>query len=158
MASANKPIAVVFDCMVFVQATANRRSAAARVLDLLDTGEIELFLSPAILRELADVIRRSTLRNRLPGITNEAVENLFTRLKKKATLVKRIPKIFTYPRDPKDEPYLNLAIATKASFIVSRDNDLLDLMRWDQAEGREFQKRFRFLRVVTPEAFLTETL
>ena len=61
-------------------------------------------------------------------------------------------------RDPKDEPYLNLAIATKTSFIVSRDNDLLDLMRWDQAEGREFQKRFRFLRVVTPEAFLTETL
>ena len=158
MASANKPIAVVLDCMVFVQATANRRSAAARVLDLLDTGEIELFLSPTILRELADVISRSTLRTRLPGITDEAMENLFKRLKKKAILVKRIPKTFTYPRDPKDEPYLNLAIATKASFIVSRDNDLLDLMRWDQEEGREFQKRFRFLRVVTPEAFLTETL
>ena len=157
MASTGKPVAVVFDCMVFVQATANRKGAAARVLDLLDTGEIELFLSPAILRELADVLSRSSLRARLPGITNEAVEHLFTRLKKKATLIKNVPDIFTYPRDSKDEPYLNLAITTKASFLVSRDNDLLDLMRWDQEEGREFQKRFRFLRIVTPEAFLTET-
>lgn len=42
----------------------------------------------------------------------------------------------------------------KADYLVSRDNDLLDLMKWEKEEGREFQKRFRFLKIVTPENFL----
>jgi hypothetical protein len=29
-------------------------------------------------------------------------------------------------------------------------------MDWDKDEGREFQKRFRFLKIVTPEVFLDE--
>lgn len=157
MAQPDKPIAVVFDCMVFVQAVANRRSTAARVLDLLDTGEIELFVSPGSLHELAEVLNRPMLRARLTSITDEAITNLFARLKQKAKLNRNVPSVFTYPRDPKDEPYLNLASAAKAAYIVSRDSDLLDLMRWDQAAGREFQKRFRFLRIVTPEDFLAET-
>ncbi len=28
-------------------------------------------------------------------------------------------------------------------------------MKWDQEIGREFQKRFRALRIVTPEEFLS---
>ena len=42
----------------------------------------------------------------------------------------------------------------KADYLVSRDNDLLDLMKWEKEDGREFQKRFRFLQIVTPENFL----
>lgn len=38
--------------------------------------------------------------------------------------------------------------------LISRDKDLLDLMSWKKDEGREFQKRFPFLRIVTPEDFL----
>jgi predicted nucleic acid-binding protein len=49
---------------------------------------------------------------------------------------------------------LNLAIEAQADFIVTRDNDLLDLMRWDTETGREFQKRFRSLRILDPVAFL----
>ncbi|MEK6300763.1 MAG: hypothetical protein AABO41_08590 [Acidobacteriota bacterium] len=44
----------------------------------------------------------------------------------------------------------------KADYLVSRDNDLLDLMKWEKEEGRRFQKRFRFLKIVTPEEFLAE--
>lgn len=35
-----------------------------------------------------------------------------------------------------------------------RDADLLDLMNWGQEEGRAFQQRFRFLKIVTPVEFL----
>ena len=48
-----------------------------------------------------------------------------------------------------DEPYLNLAIATQAPFIVSRDNDLLDLMKND-----EFRKAYPALTIMDPVAFL----
>jgi predicted nucleic acid-binding protein len=51
---------------------------------------------------------------------------------------------------------LNLAIEAGADFLITRDNDLLDLMKWEREEGREFQKRFRRLKVIDPVAFLKE--
>ena len=50
----------------------------------------------------------------------------------KGKLYQNIKRRFGYPRDPDDEPYLNLAIKAKADFIVTRDKDLLDLMKWDR--------------------------
>ncbi len=61
---------------------------------------------------------------------------------------------FDYPRDPNDEPFLNLAIEVEADYLISRDPDLLDLMKWEKEEGRTFQQRFRFLKIVTPVEFL----
>ena len=72
----------------------------------------------------------------------------------KGRYLRTVLEHFTYPRDPKDEPQLNLAIEVQADYLISRDNDLLDLMDWHREEGRAFQKRFRFLKVVTPEEFL----
>jgi putative PIN family toxin of toxin-antitoxin system len=150
------PMEVVFDCMIFLQATANRNSLAARLLDLLDTGDIRLFISRQILKEVRDVLTRPEVREKLPGITDESVEALFARLRKKATLVRKVPKVFDYShRDPKDEPYINLALAAGANYIVSRDSDLLDLMRWDTEDGRDFQRRFRSLKILDPLSFIT---
>ena len=60
-----------------------------------------------------------------------------------------VPHVFAYPRDPDDEPYVDLAIATHASFLVSRDNDLLDLMK---DEG--VRKSYPGITVLGPVAFL----
>jgi predicted nucleic acid-binding protein len=46
-----------------------------------------------------------------------------------------VPVFFHYDRDPDDEHVLNLAIATKATYVVTRDNDLLDLMVEGNAAG-----------------------
>lgn len=147
---------VVVDCMVFVQAAANEKGPAARILDLLDEGKITLYVSKLILAEARYVLSRSDVRASLRKLTDIAVEALFERLTQRATLIRQVPKHFVYRRDPKDEPYINLAVAVKADYLVSRDNDLLDLMKWDTEAGREFQQRFRFLKIVTPEGFLTE--
>jgi len=45
-------------------------------------------------------------------------------------------------RDPKDNKFLELAIAGNATHIVSGDNDLLELSPFEQ------------IQIVTPEAFL----
>ncbi len=145
---------VVVDCMVFVQAAANEKSAAARIFDLLDEGKITLYVSKMILAEVRHVLNRPEVRIALRNLTDVAVEALFERLDQHATLIRQVPKRFTYPRDPKDEPYINLAVEMNAHYLVSRDNDLLDLMKWENETGRDFQKRFRFLQIVTPENFL----
>ncbi len=38
-----------------------------------------------------------------------------------------IANVFVFDRDPKDAKYVDLAISTKADFLVTRDKDLLDL-------------------------------
>jgi predicted nucleic acid-binding protein len=50
------PPAVVFDCMILLQALANEESASARLLDLVDRAEIALYVSDQTLCELRDVI------------------------------------------------------------------------------------------------------
>lgn len=62
-----------------------------------------------------------------------------------------MPRIEKLDRDPKDEPYLNLAIAAKATYLVSRDRDLLDLMA-----DPTFRQRHPDLLILDPVEFLRE--
>lgn len=77
-------------------------------------------------------------------------------MRKSSALIETVPKRFDYPRDVDDEAYVNLAIEAEADFLVSRDKDLLDLMKWTSQDGREFQKRFRFVKILDPVEFLRE--
>lgn len=156
MSSSRNPPAVVFDCMVFLQALANDESPAARAFDLVDAGDIKLYVSEQVLREVRKVLDRPEVRTALPGITDLGVESLFRRLDKKAVTVKDVPKVFEYLRDPSDEPYINLAIAARADYLVSRDKDLLDLMVRHDIESKQFRQRFRFLGIVDPLGLLEE--
>lgn len=116
---------------------------------------VRLFISRAIVKEVENVLSRDFIRARFKTLTDASVKAFLERLREAADLVRTVPRHFNYERrDVKDEPYINLAIETQAHYLVSRDNDLLDLMKWEKEEGREFQKRFRLLKIVTPEIFL----
>ena len=147
---------VVFDCMLYLQAAANEQGTAAIALRLLDEGAFSLFLSREILAEVQDVLSRPKVRARNPGISDDNLRALLKRLGEKANLVKSAPRVFHYARDPKDEPYLNLAAAVDADFLVSRDTDLLDLMTGYSDDCKEFRRRFRKLTIVPPLEFLSQ--
>jgi predicted nucleic acid-binding protein len=49
---------------------------------------------------------------------------------------------FHFERDPDDEAYLNLAIEAEADFLISGDNDLLDLMISHSDEAKDFRHPF----------------
>jgi predicted nucleic acid-binding protein len=72
----------------------------------------------------------------------------------KSTLIENIPDKYTVARDPKGGPYVNLAIAAGAAFIVSWDQHLLGLMDRNSPEGLDFQTRFPSIQVVDPVAFI----
>ena len=113
-------------------------------------------MSPDTLHELQDVLRRPNLRRRFPLLTEGRVDRLIELLLERGKLFRNVAKRMDFPRDPDDEPYLNLAIESGAHFLVTRDRDLLDLMRWDTEDGRDFQSRFRELKILDPVAFLEE--
>ncbi len=119
---------VVFDCNLFVQGIANRNSSARKALRLFFNGDISLFVSEPILREVREVLDRAKLRRKLPGINDRIVNAFLTKLEAKAILLANVPEEFHYERDPNDEMYINLAIVTNAAYLVSRDKDLHNLM------------------------------
>jgi putative PIN family toxin of toxin-antitoxin system len=141
--------------MVFLQATGRPSGLAAVCLRLLEAGVITLFVSDGILREVEDVLSRPRLRRKNPLLTDQAVQQLLSRLAQLATRLDFVPLQFPFPRDPKDEPYLNLAIAARARYLVTWDKDLLDLMA-DNPEGIAFRGRFPGIRILTPVMFLRE--
>jgi len=145
---------VVFDCNVLLQAAAREKSAAAKCLNFVEGGLVQLFVSREVLTEVEDVLNRPEIRAHFPDFSDEIVGAFLKRLQKLSALVRRVPKKFSYPRDEGDEPYINLAVAAGANFIVSRDRDLLDLMTGHTQEDKEFRQRFRSLRVVEPAEFL----
>jgi putative PIN family toxin of toxin-antitoxin system len=145
---------VVFDCNVLLQAAAREKSVAAKCLNLAESGLIQLCLSREVLAEVEDVLNRPEIRAHFPDLNDEIVGAFLKRLQKLSTLVRLVPKEFSYPRDEDDEPYINLAVAAGATFIISRDRDLLDLMIGHTNECKEFRQRFRALRVVEPAEFL----
>lgn len=130
------------------------RGFAVDCLELVETSDIILFVSEEILAEIADVLTHPKLQAKFSLLTDEKVERLLEILKQKAILVKNVPKIFSYPRDPKDEKYINLVVEVKAAYIVSRDKDLLDLMTDFTDEAKEFRQRFRPLKVIEPMELL----
>ena len=144
----------VFDCMIFLQGLIKEKGVAVDCLDLVENNRIELFVSEEILAEIADVLTRPKLQAKFSLLTDERVERLLEILNQKATLIKNVLQVFDYPRDPKDEKYINLAAFTKADYIVSRDSDLLDLMTDFTMEAKEFRQKFRPLKIVKPTEFL----
>ena len=74
---------------------------------------------------------------------NDRIVNAFlTKLEAKAILIANVPKEFHYERDPDDEMYINLAIVSNATYLVSRDKDLLDLM----TSSTDIAWQFRVIR------------
>lgn len=145
---------VVFDCNLFVQGIANRNSPARNALRLFFNGDISLFVSEPILREVRDVLNRAEVRKLLPAINDRIVNAFLTKMEAKAILIANVPEEFHYERDPDDEMYINLAIAADATYLVSRDKDLLDLMSTSTGIARQFRSRYPFLRIMKAVEFV----
>lgn len=148
-------VRVVYDCVVFLQGLIKESGPGAECLELFEDGIIELFISEGVLNEIGDVLTRPDLQHKFPLLTQKRAEDLLGGLKERATFLESVPAEFSYDRDPKDEMYVNLALAARATYLVSRDNDLLDLMK-ETDTGRDFRERFPSLTILDPVAFLRE--
>lgn len=110
--------------MIFLQATGSR-GPAFQLLRLVEAKTIELLVCPEIIAELRDVLQRPKVQRQFPVLTAEFVETYVARIEQVSTMVSSVPRLVRLDRDPDDEIYLNLAIASKADVLVTRDDDLL---------------------------------
>ena len=151
----NEPrLKAVYDCNVFLQGLVNAQSPSNRCLDFWLTGVITIYVTRPILVEIRNVLLRPELQDKFANLTYERVEALFNSLGQKAILLEAVPTHFRFERDIKDEPYLNLAIGSGAQYVVSRDNDLLDLMRRADPVSNAFRTAYPGIAIVDPVAFI----
>lgn len=143
----------VFDCMIFQQAAA-RPSRTHPLFDAIRSGRATLCISPEIVIEIEDVLCRNELRAKFRSLTPGGVRTFLAEILSLGEMHTQVPGVFSLARDPKDEKYVNLAVASRARFLVTHDRDLLDLMKAETLTGREFLGRYPDLEVLTPEAFL----
>lgn len=149
------PPLAVFDCMVYLQAAARPDGPGRACLGLVQAGGITLAISPAIRAEVEDVLSRPKVRGKFKSLTPEAVALFLDDLNRLATMTEQVETVIAFPRDPKDEPYLNLALVVGARYLVTWDKDLLGLMG-EGPEARDFRSRFPRLVILTPAALLRE--
>ncbi len=146
-------IPAVFDCNILIQATANSQNPASACFRLVEAKAVKLFVSEKTLQELEEVLNRDYIKERFK-FTNEVIKEFLDKVRSLAVILKNVPQVFSLPRDVDDEEYINLAVEAEALFIVTRDNDLLDLMMGYDVGSKEFRQKTRPLKVVEPLEFL----
>jgi putative PIN family toxin of toxin-antitoxin system len=145
------PPRVVFDTVVLLQAVTNPNGPSWGALALADSARIQVVCSEQTLKEAEDVFARTSVRKRFATLDDQRVQGFLGVLSSLAEVHASVPKTVTLERNHKDEPFLDLAVASGAAYLVTRDKDLLDLM-----SDSGFTARFPHLRIVDPVEFLRE--
>jgi len=147
---------VVLDTVVFVQSLISGRGHAAGCIERLRAGGYVLLQSDKTLAELRAVPLRPNLTAKYPLLTTERVQAFVAEMESLAVTIHDPPAVISLPRDPKDEPFIDLAVAGGARFIVTwNDRHLTYLTRGDTVEGRDFCARFPSITIISPPEFLT---
>lgn len=119
----------VFDTNVLVSALLWHGPPHA-LLEEVRNGSIALISSPALLAELADVIGRVKFEAILTR-ANTSREQALAQVRQLAEVVDPPPLPRPVCRGPDDDAVLALALAAKADWIVSGDDDLLLLQTYE---------------------------
>jgi putative PIN family toxin of toxin-antitoxin system len=139
----------VFDCNTLLQALASPQGPAGRCLQLAFEQQLDFFVSLPLIKELRDVTCRPRVIRKL-RLTEDRVEKFFAAIERVGTLVDNVPEVFAFDRDPADARYVDLAYASGSAYIVSRDKDLLELMKSSDSVAQDFRSRFPDLQIVDP--------
>ena len=141
----------VLDCMIYAQGLINPSGPAGECLARGTQGDFTIVLSQHVISEILE------LPSKLPAkfaITDQKVAALLDAVIPVALLLEVVPHVFDHPIDPDDSAYVDLAVATGAKLIVSRDRHLLGLNDCNKPWSAEFRKRFPELKVLTVNELL----
>lgn len=132
---------VVMDTNVFVSAAINPHGAPAQVLDAWRDHQYELVISPSILEEVLEVIKRPSIRSR-HGWSDKEIEVFFRGLQLFAVVTPDEMTIAEVEDDPDDDKFLACAVEGAADYIISGDPHLLDI------------ESYKEIPIINPRQFL----
>mgnify|MGYP005866777187 CR=1 FL=1 len=124
------------DTNVVVSANLKTEGLEALVLDLAISGKLSLCVSPPVLAEYEDVLRRPKFK-----LSPERIEAVLRLLRQRSLLMTALPALAQCRHEP-DNRFLECAQAAKAHFLVTGNT-------------RHFPARWPSTRIVNCRQFLT---
>lgn len=115
---------VVFDTVVIVRGLISPYGPWGRLV-FDHAGDYQLVVSPPVVAEYLEVIRRPELTRKYRSVATRDPHAVLDWLAR-AEVVELV-EIPAVSRDPKDDPFLATAVAGAAAYLVSEDRDLLVL-------------------------------
>jgi putative PIN family toxin of toxin-antitoxin system len=114
----------VFDTVVFVRALINPFGIWGRLI-FQHGHAYSLIISPPVVEEILEVLHRPELTRRFRSLTGLDLAQVIEILDQAEVVeIQDIPAV---SRDPKDDKVLATALAGRADYLVTEDNDLLVL-------------------------------
>ncbi len=120
---------VVVDTGVLVSGLILRNGITGEVLNALRDNRFNLIYSTPIVMEIIDVLSRPLFRDKY-HIQPDDMASLINLIRMRGELVVIVQKV-EICRAPKDDKFLEAALAGKADAIVSRENDLIVLQPFE---------------------------
>lgn len=122
---AKKPI-IVLDTNVFVSALLSPNGVPGLILLKFRSGEFDIATSKDQVKEIQDVLKRPSLVRAIPSGTNREVLRFFLKFKL-LTQIYKAPKLSWDFGDRDDHFLLDLAVCSRANFLVTGDKALRNL-------------------------------
>jgi uncharacterized protein len=114
----------VFDTVVFVRALINPLGIWGR-LNFQHGHAYALIISPPVVEEILEVLHRPELTSRFRSLAGLDLARVIEILDQaEAVELQDVPAV---SRDPKDDKFLATAVAARADYLVTEDDDLLVL-------------------------------
>jgi putative PIN family toxin of toxin-antitoxin system len=132
---------VLIDTNVLLSAALRDKLPERVVLYVAAREDCRWLVTPEILAEYADVLRRPKF-----GLDQQTLENWAELLAMRTVNVGSPPHVPDFPRDPKDAAFLAAALAARADFLITGDADLLqakDIVATRIVTVAEFIDEFR---------------
>jgi len=123
-------VKVVLDTNVLISATLFSGSLAEKLFDKLLIHGAQIYCSTAILSEYELIVRRDFAEHRKLVSVQENLHVFMARIIQAVCLVEPRVKV-TLERDPMDAHILECALASASDYIVTFDEDLLELKEYE---------------------------
>jgi putative PIN family toxin of toxin-antitoxin system len=112
---------IVADANVLLSALRSRNGASNALVRAMLTGAVPFALSPSVVLEYESVLKRPGILGPTPWIAPGQIDTILDALCARAKLVEPWFRFTPFLDDPKDDPYIDCALAAGAAVIVSRD-------------------------------------
>lgn len=122
-------VKVVFDTVIFVRGLINPYSWWGKTL-FTSSSSYQLYLSPPVITEILDVLERPELTDKFKSL-KDMKKSVVLDLLAQAAIVEIPVKIPQVSRDPKDNKFLATARRAQADYLVTEDQDLLVLIKYE---------------------------
>jgi putative PIN family toxin of toxin-antitoxin system len=136
--------------MVFFQA-ASRPDRMHATFRAINDNRLTLVLSRDLLAEIQGVLNRDSVRLKFPALTAERVKAFIADVLARCKMFENVPLAFTWPQHPDDDHVFNLAIESKAKYLVTWETRIIKLGSELSPSGKLLRQLAPDLEIVTPK-------